>query len=454
MNSYVKASAKKLWDSVIATDHESRKVEKYSVETFYGSTKLQKRIVEPLLFHTPQFSRFYEAKCFSVVKSILEENKQGEILPTLEASKLGGCGGAHFPVAIKWKAALQNPGPRYLVVNGQEGEESTFKDYMIMKFFPELVVEGAMLAALALGVSEVLFVINSSYDECQERISQVLKGIQGKLPGLNDIVFRVVVGPKPDLYICGEETALIEYLEGRRGEAQLKPPFPFQAGYRGRPTVIQNIETLAWIPLLMRNPLLFQEQGVLKLVHIYGAVERPGIYEVKVGSTLQDLLLLVGGVKSGAKLQAIEVGGVAGGLLPPKFLSLAMTPRSLSENGAMLGTGSVNFLSFESNLIDVVLHAMEFFRSESCGRCMPCRVGTYELQRMASLMTEKSLTEDEEQWFSDVIHTMVNGSICGLGKGAPSLLLSLVKHWDVKNGQASLKDELLSEQKGLVLDYD
>jgi NADH:ubiquinone oxidoreductase subunit F (NADH-binding) len=249
-----------------------------------------------------------------------------------------------------------------------------------------------------------------------------------------------VSGPKPDLYVCGEETALIEFLENRRGEPQLKPPYPFQSGYRGQPTVIQNVETLAWIPLVMANPRLFAEQGYIKLVHLFGAVHKPGIYEVRIGSSLRDLLETAGGLNDGSSVQAIEVGGVAGGLLPPDRMALPLEHEVMTHWGAMVGTGSVRFLDRNTNLVEEALHAMEFFRDESCGRCTPCRVGTQELVRIAESMTKGSANDEELEWFDDLAQTMTNTSTCGLGKGAPTMLLSLLRYWNIENGQAQLKE--------------
>lgn len=431
----------KILDVAVGTDDTAEKNTQSSVDTFYSSNKPEKEICEPQNFVATQFSLHFAKPVFSIVKRIVRKDRVGDIVSTLEASGLRGCGGAHFPVAVKWKAALEHPDPRYLIINGQEGEPYTFKDYMIMKYFPHIVVEGVVLAALALGVNEVIIAINSGYEECIKNITGALQDVVSEMPKLDDITFRVVSGPKPDLYICGEETALIEFLENRRGEPQLKPPYPFQSGYKGQPTIIQNVETIAWIPLLMENPELFQEQGLLKLVHIFGAVDNPGIYEVRIGSTLNGLLRVAGGLSSGSCLQAIEVGGVVGGLLPPHYLSLALEHKEMALHGAMLGTGSVNFLDLDINLIEMALQAMESFRNESCGRCTPCRVGTYELSRIARIMIKRALTESEKEWFKDIAHTMVNTSSCGLGKSAPSVLVSLLRYWNVENGAATLKDD-------------
>jgi NADH:ubiquinone oxidoreductase subunit F (NADH-binding) len=413
----------------------------YGANSFYNSNKLEKEIIEPEHFEAKNFSAYKQCHDFSVLKGILKLDNQASIITILEQSGLSGCGGANFPVAVKWQAALANPGPRCLIINGQEGELYTFKDYMLMKEHAKTVVEGAALAALAIDASEVIIAINSGYIACINQVKQALAELLKVFPQLAVRNMRVVGGPKPDLYICGEETALIEYLENNRGEPQLKPPYPFQSGYKGRPTVVQNVETIAWLPLILQNKQLFAENGHLKLVHIYGAVNKPGIYQVAIGTSLKALMKIAGGIKQGSELSAIEVGGLAGGLLPVDKIECSFAHQEMSQLGAMVGTGSVNFLDQHSCLIDVALRAMEFFRNESCGRCTPCRVGTHELLRIADIMTERNLADDEYTWFEKVTRTMVNTSTCGLGKGAPSILVSLLRYWHVADGKTQLKQQ-------------
>jgi NADH:ubiquinone oxidoreductase subunit F (NADH-binding) len=411
----------------------------FSVASFYQHDKPGKAINPPRNFVAPQFHEYARQPRFSTVAGIIEGRRQDAILSILERSGLRGRGGANFPVAGKWRAALEHPGPRYLIVNGQEGEPFTFKDYRLMTEFPDIVVEGVIIAALALNVKEVIFTINSAYTECIEKIDAAMADAWAALPALANLPFRVVSGPKPDLYVCGEETALIEFLEHHRGEPQPKPPFPFQAGYKGRPTVIQNVETLAWVPLAIADPSRFAAQPQLLLCHLFGAVEQPGIYQVSMGSPLQELLNRAGGLTPGSRLQAIEVGGLAGGLLPPGSIDLPLEQDAMTRKGAMVGTGSVRFIDQHHNLVDEALQAMEFFRAESCGRCTPCRVGTQELVRLAELMAAGSANDEDLDWFHDIAHTMRNTSTCGLGKGAPGLLSSLLRYWRVEQGQARLK---------------
>lgn len=413
--------------------------EKKGVATFYGSNKPGKKIIEPENISTPSFDDYTNDGDFSAITYIVDRDRVDGVIPALARNGLTGCGGANFPVANKWKAALGSDGPRYLIVNAQEGEMHTFKDYALMMKYPNIIAEGAAIAALALGAEEVIIAINSSYIECTKRIKEAVFKISTELRSVRHITFRVMNGPKPDLYICGEETALIEYLENRRGEPQLKPPYPFESGYKGQPTVIQNVETIAWVPLLLHKTKLFTDNGHLKLVNICGAVNAPGIYEVIIGMTLSELADVAGGLKSGVSLQAIEVGGAAGGLLPPNAMNVALDHQEMHKWGAMVGTGSVNFIDQETSLVEIVLDAMNFFREESCGRCTPCRVGTHELVRMASIIENRALDDSEVEWFNGVTETMQMTSTCGLGKGASGIFVSLLRYWNLTDGTATLK---------------
>ncbi len=408
---------------------------RYGVDTFYNREKPNKRIIEPVHIVTPRFDAYSQREPFAALRGILARGARDEIIPMMEDSGLRGCGGAGFPVGSKWRAALSNPGPRYLIVNGQEGELYTFKDHYLMRRHSRLVVEGAAIAALALDAAEVIIVVNSAYRECMELIRESVSELRRRVFGLRALKIQVVSGPEPDLYICGEETALIEYLADRRGEPQLRPPFPHQQGYKGRPTVVQNVETLSWIPLLITHPGLFASEGTLKLLTLFGAVRNPGIYEMPLGVPIWRLLEQAGGLTDGSTLQAIEVGGMAGGFLPPAYMELPLEHGTMLRSGASIGTGSVRFLNQEADLIKETLDAMVFFREESCGRCTPCRVGTQELSRITTQLSTGVPLGDEEDWLNDLSETMSHASLCGLGKRSPSLLLSLIRYWNLDQGR-------------------
>ncbi len=433
----------------VKADHKSFN---YGVETFYNAKSdtpdnnenKTKIIVEPQHFVSPHFDEHKNNPAFSNLANLLEQGLlakgQGQhVIDVVDNNGLTGCGGAYFPLNKKWAAALKTPGPRYLIVNGQEGEIHTFKDYMLMKDHAETVVEGAIIAALTLAADTVIFAINSAYNNGMAHINAAIKQVQAQLPQLSEMDISVVAGPSPDLYITGEESALIEFLEQRRAEPQLKPPYPFEAGFKGQPTVVQNVESLAWLALVMAKPRLFLQEGQLKLISIGGAVKRPGIYELPLGCSLNTILQTAGGLADGQDLQAIEVGGLAGGLLPAHYLNLNLNNKELRQHGAVIGSGSVNFLSQEHDIVSNTINAMSFFYEENCGRCTPCRVGTAELVRIAKLLTQRHLSEDEQAWFNKMSLTMVNTSTCGLGKAAPSMLASLLRYWQIDQGKAELK---------------
>lgn len=402
----------------------------YGVESFYRNGKPSKKIIRPERVEAPSFEKYGMGEPFRHLRRMLNEENSNQIISCLEASGLTGCGGAHFPVATKWKAALENTGPRYLVVNGLEGEPYTFKDYYLMNNYASILLEGALLAALAVKAKEALIVINSAYKQCLEKVGQAVIELK-KLVEFLPVKITVIAGPDPDLYICGEESALIQFLEGKRGEPQLRPPFPFQQGYQGCPTIIQNAETISWIPLLMDNPDLFQQQGNIKLVNIWGDVRQSGIYEVTIGTSLAALLEKAGGLTEGSRLLAMEVGGLAGGLLPPQLIDLPLEHKAIREAGGMVGTGSVRFLNQKNDLIAEVKNAMTFFQDECCGRCTPCRVGTQQLVKITEYLDKETVNADADirEYSMDMAQLMMDTSICGLGKGAPMQLLSLLRYW-------------------------
>ena len=409
----------------------------YGTESFYENGKCSKRIIEPQLFKTPTFDEYCHGDKFRNLRALLGENSGQKILGIVESSGLTGCGGAHFPVAIKWKAALKFPGPRYLAVNCQEGEPYTFKDYSILKKYPEILLEGALIAGLAVEAEEIFIIVNSAYSNELVQLNKILAELKvniGRLP----FEVNVIPGPNPDLYICGEESALIQFLENKRGEPQLRPPFPFEKGYKNCPTIIQNAETVSWIPLVVENPEIFKPGGNIHLVNIWGDVAEPGIREVRIGTSFNELLNMAGGLCAGSTLKAIEVGGLAGGLFPPQHIELNFEHQGVRNAGGLVGTGSVRFLNQERDLIQEAVNAMTFFRDESCGRCTPCRVGTQLLVSEA-----ESLLENHDKQvlthIDEISTTMMNTSICGLGKGASTQLLSLLRYWDIQNGNTTIK---------------
>lgn len=353
------------------------------------------------------------------------------------ASGLGGCGGAWFPVATKWQSALVHPGPRTLVVNGQEGEDETFKDRFLLQYHAPQVLEGALLAAWAFDATEIVFVVDPWFESGIDALTHAQSKLTSDSPAV-----RVVRGP--GLYVAGEESALLEFLESKRAEPRKRPPYPTEAGLFGRPTVVHNVETVAWLPRIVeQGSQWYAANGRLKLVSLSGAVERPGVYAVRLGVTLQQIIDRAGGVKRGATLAGFGVGGPSGGLLPPAFAKVSLAAQDLEVCGAALGTASVRVLDGTTSILAAAGESIEFFRDESCGRCTPCRVGTAELARRWASLRCRGATEAEVDTIVELASTLRAASTCGLGSTAPNRLLTVLRHWpeEVAHGASRPHEE-------------
>ncbi len=366
---------------------------------------------------------------FAVFRRLLAEGNRDEVLETVRTSGLQGYGGAYFPVALKWDSVRSQPGPRVMIVNGQEGEPETFKDRYLMRNHPAVVMEGVTIAAWAVDASDVIIVVTSRCESGRRALSEALEQLRQTVGDAVLPAIKIVTGP--DLYVIGEETALIEFLESRRGEPQLRPPFPTERGLWGRPTLVQNIETLSWLPsILHRGAEWFHADGHgLKLVTLTGAVKQPGIYEVPLGIRLGDILNLGGGLPEGEELQAFAVGGPSGGFIPASYSDAAFLQSTLKPAGTILGTGAVRIVSTRECLLHEALESVRFFRDESCGRCTPCRAGTVVMARIWLRIMHGSATQQDVQLLEELMDVVRSTSICGLGVAAPTRMLSVQLHW-------------------------
>ncbi len=341
-------------------------------------------------------------------------------LAKVRASGLRGCGGAGFPVADKWAAALRHPGPRVLVVNGQEGEPETFKDRYLLQHHAASVAEGAMIAATVLGADRVVFVLDPAFHAGARALEHALVDLRheaGPLPACE-------IRRGPGRYVAGEETALLDFLAGGRVEAHPRPPYPSERGLDGRPTVVQNVETLAWLPAVLGS-----DRAPPRLVSLSGAVRHPGVYEVEPGTPLRDILSRGGGLCDDARLGGFAVGGWSGGLLPPDAIDTPFEARALAEAGASIGTGAVRVLDAGECVVREALTAARFFRDESCGRCTPCRVGTGDLARLWGALADGALDDVGRARIATLSAVLARASTCGLGIAAPGRVVSVIRHW-------------------------
>ncbi len=374
------------------------------------------------------------------------------VIREVTESRLAGRGGAAFPTGRKWDAvAGAKELPHYLVCNADESEPGTFKDRVLMEEDPHAVIEAMTIAGFATGCERGYIYIRGEYPLAAERIEKAIgqarsAGLLGPKVMDRDFSFEIAVRRGAGAYICGEETALFNSIEGFRGEPRNKPPFPTQHGLFGRPTVVNNVETLVNVPgILLEGGQAFARVGTAastgpRLFCLSGRVTRPGLYEVHFGTKLRDLLEMAGGVTGGRPLQAILLGGAAGTFVGPDDLDLPLTFEDTRAAGASLGSGVVMVFDDTIDLQEMSLRIASFFREESCGQCVPCRVGTVRqeelLHRLASRKT-LGTPEDELRLLVEVGQVMRDASICGLGQTASSAVESAVKRLGLFNGGAS-----------------
>ena len=364
------------------------------------------------------------------------------VLAEVKAAGLVGRGGAAFPTGVKWEAAANAPGqPKYIVCNADESEPGTFKDRILMEEDPHRIIEGMIIAAHAVGASQGYIYVRGEYPHAFKIMSEAVAearhagAIGGNIfaSGLNfDIEMRAGAGA----YICGEETALLESIEGKRGLPRIKPPFPTTHGLFGNPTVINNVETFCNVPLIVeRGAAEYRKMGTerspgTKLFCLSGQVQRPGLYEVPFGITLRHLLYdLAGGPKQGRKLQAVLMGGAAGAFAVEKDLDVILSFENLSAAGLPLGSGAVMVFDDSADMRDVLKRLAHFFADESCGKCYPCQLGARRQYEILDRGAAGQPIAGDRQRLSDVGNTMIDASLCGLGQTAPTAVLSAMKLW-------------------------
>ena len=344
----------------------------------------------------------------------------------MAASGLRGLGGAGFPSGRKWGFVRAHPGPRYLAVNGDEGEPGTFKDRFHLERTPHLFLEGMLIAAWAVAADRVFLYMRDEYPAVLEILRREIKALEDQAlvpPGYVDL--RRGAGA----YICGEESAMIESIEGKRGLPRHRPPYVAEVGVFGRPTLVHNIETLHWVARICREGpevLSATEKNGRKGLRSYsvsGRVARPGVYLLPAGSTIIDIVEAAGGMAEGHSLKAYQPGGPSSGLLPASLDDVPLDFDTLQPHGSFIGSAAVVVLSDKDSVKDAALNMLRFFEDESCGQCTPCRVGC---EKAVKLM-------EAETWdgglLEDLCQAMADASICGLGQAAPNPIRLTIKHF-------------------------
>jgi NADH-quinone oxidoreductase subunit F len=378
---------------------------------------------------------------YAALARAIELGPEG-VIAEVTASGLMGRGGAAFPTGRKWAAVAAQPAqPHYLVCNADESEPGTFKDRVLLEGDPFAVIEAMTIAAFATGASLGYLYLRGEYPEAEARVDHAIAaareaGLLGAGILGSTFVFDIELRRGAGAYICGEETALFESIEGKRGEPRNKPPFPVEIGLFGKPTVVNNVETLANIPhIVMLGGAAYAAIGTPtstgpKLFCLSGHVARPGTYEVEFGATLGELIELAGGVAGTGRIRAILLGGAAGVFVGPDALDMPLTFEATRAASATLGSGVIMVFDTSVDLVDTLRRIARFFRDESCGQCVPCRVGSVRQEELLTRLATGSRVrspEDELALLREIGQTMRDASICGLGQTASSAIESALR---------------------------
>jgi NADH:ubiquinone oxidoreductase subunit F (NADH-binding) len=375
-----------------------------------------------------------DARDYRVLREALAGTRDtAELIEELKESGLRGMGGAGFPTGTKWElVAKQEATPKYAICNADESEPGTFKDRQILAEQPHLVYEGLVLGMLATGCSEGWVFIRHEYEPEEEVLREELERLRG-LGLLDEAGVSVDIFTSPGGYILGEESALIECMEGHRGEPRNKPPFPGVAGLWGKPTLMNSVETFAHVPVIAeRGADWWKAQGVnggtgLKFFAVSGHVEKPDVYCVPMGTTTRELIELAGGVSEGRELLAFQPGGASSNFLGPDGLDVPLDFGPLAEAGSMLGSGALVVMAEGTDLLAAATNVLRFFRNESCGKCVPCRVGSMKAHAiLAELVESGGGPGDVDERIVELEATMRLTSICGLGQVALGPAISVL----------------------------
>ena len=383
-----------------------------------------------------------ESERYQALKQLVGSRDWKMAFATLKAAGLRGMGGAGFPTESKWQLVRQALGTeKYIVCNADESEPGTFKDRFILTHLPHLVIEGMILASILTGSKKGILYIRHEYEEQEEILrAEIERCEKDKLLGSSilgtDLVFELEIFVSPGGYICGEESALLEAIEGKRAEPRNKPPFPVQEGLWNKPTVINNVETFANVPaILVRGADWYKAQGVggsagLKFIGVSGDVVRPGVYEVPMGTPVSELIFKYGGgIPGNKKLKAFAPSGPSSGYLPASMADVRLDFKALADAGSMLGSGALVVCSEDRCMLDMALNATEFYRNESCGKCVPCRVGSSKRVEMLEGWTRGKSAPYDLALLDELADTLRLTSICGLGQVVPAPIASVLKHF-------------------------
>jgi bidirectional [NiFe] hydrogenase diaphorase subunit len=385
----------------------------------------------------------YVGACgYSALIQVLTEMTPAEVIEQVTKSGLRGRGGAGYPTGLKWSTVAKAASARkFAICNADEGDPGAFMDRSVLESDPHRVLEGMLIAAYAVGASEGYFYVRAEYPLAIKRLRLAIKqaermGLLGTSICGTRFNFHVDVRLGAGAFVCGEETALIASIEGRRGTPRPRPPYPAQAGLNGEPTLINNVETYANIPTILRNGgewyarIGTEKSKGTKVFALAGRIQNTGLVEVPMGIPLREIVFDIGGgIPDGKQFKAVQTGGPSGGCLPSEFLDMPVDYESLSRAGSIMGSGGMIVIDETACMVDVAKYFMDFCMSESCGKCIPCRAGTYQLYELLDRITHYQASQQDMDVLTELCELLKSTSLCGLGQSAPNPVLSTLRYF-------------------------
>ena len=373
----------------------------------------------------------------------LDEMSPKDVIEEIKLSGLRGRGGGGYPTGLKWESVSKVLSEqKYIICNGDEGDPGAFMDRAVMESDPHRVLEGMAIAGYACGANKGYVYVRAEYPLAVEKLTKAIKqanklGILGENIAQSNFSFSIEIRLGAGAFVCGEATALIASIEGNRGNPRQKPPHLSDNGLWGKPTVLNNVETLANIaPIIKNGSTWYKNIGTLKssgtkVFALTGHIKNTGLVEVPMGTTLRELIFEIGGgVENGKKFKAIQSGGPSGGCIPEHLLDLPVDYESLKNIGSIIGSGGLIVIDDSSNMVEIARFFMDFCRSESCGKCTPCRVGTTQLTELLDKFINKKATKRDFELLVEMCEVVKSTSLCGLGQTAPNPVLSTIKYFE------------------------
>lgn len=394
------------------------------------------------IINPESIDEYIESGGYKALEKVLKDMSPERVIEEMKISGLRGRGGAGFPTWFKWNAARQAPGsPKYVVCNADEGDPGAFMDRSILEGDPHSVIEGMAIAGYAIGAEQGYIYVRAEYPLAIKRLQIALKqakekGFLGKNLFGTDFSFEIKIKAGAGAFVCGEETALIASLEGERGMPRLKPPFPAQKGYLGKPTNINNVETFANVPwIILNGGSAFAKIGTekskgTKVFALAGKIKKGGLVEVPMGISLREVIFNIGGgIKGDRKIKAVQLGGPSGGCIPEALLDTPVDYESIVKTGAIMGSGGMIVMDETTCMVDMARYFLAFTQKESCGKCTHCRIGTKRMLEILERITNGNGKEGDIEKLEELALNVKEGSLCGLGQTAPNPVLTTLKYF-------------------------